>query len=90
LLAPYPNPVPGGSVNISFDLPSSGRVSAQVLDVAGHRVRTLAAGREFSAGRQTLEWDGLSDGRGRVPMGVYFIRVQVGGHAGGRRLVLLE
>jgi hypothetical protein len=90
LLAPYPNPSPGGSVRILFDLPSSGRVSAQVLDLAGHRVRTLALDRELSGGRQALEWDGLSDGRARVPAGVYFIRVRAGRHADGRRLVLLE
>jgi hypothetical protein len=90
LLPPYPNPSPGGSIRILFDLPSSGRVSAQVLDLAGHRVRMLAVDREFSAGRQALEWDGHNDGRARVPAGAYFIRVRVGGHAEGRRLVLLD
>ena len=90
LLAPYPNPLPTGSVTILFDLPSNDRVSAQVLDLAGHRVRILAVDRDFSAGRQVLEWDGRSDGRARVPAGVYFIQVRVGVHADGRRLVLLE
>jgi hypothetical protein len=90
LLAPHPNPSPGRSVSILFDLPASGRVWAQVLDVAGHGVRTLAVDREFSAGRQSLEWDGHNDGGARVPAGVYFIRVRVGGHAEGRRLVLLD
>jgi hypothetical protein len=90
LLAPYPNPSPGGSTKILFDLPSNCRVSAQVLDLAGHRVRTLAIDQEFSAGRQALEWDGHNDGHARVPAGVYFIRVRVGAHAEGRRLVLLD
>src|SRR5204863_6457720 len=90
LLAPYPNPSPGGSIRILFDLPSSDRVSAQVLDLAGHRVRTLAVDREFPAGRQSLEWDGHNDGRARVPAGVYFLRVRMGGHAEDRRLVLLD
>jgi hypothetical protein len=89
LLAPYPNPSPGTSVRILLDLPSSGRVSAQVLDVDGHRVRTLAVDREFPAGRQAIEWDGRNDECARVPVGVYFIRVRMGGHADGRRLVLL-
>ena len=90
MLPPYPNSSPGRLVRIPFELPSSGRVSAHVLDLAGHRVRTLVMDREFSAGREVLEWDGLNDERARVPAGVYFIRVRLGGHAEGRRLVLLE
>jgi hypothetical protein len=90
LLAPFPNPSTGNSVSIRFDLPSSGRVSAEVFDLAGHRVRTLVTEREFSAGRQALEWDGLGDGSARVRAGVYFVRVSVDGQADGRRLVMLE
>jgi hypothetical protein len=90
LLAPFPNPSTGNSVSIPFDLPSSGRVSAEVFDLAGHRVRTLVIEREFSAGRRVLQWDGLGDGRARVPAGVYVIRVSVGRQADGRRLVLFD
>jgi hypothetical protein len=32
---------------IRFNLATAGRVSAQILDLAGHRVRTLASDREF-------------------------------------------
>jgi hypothetical protein len=61
----------------------------EVLDLLGHRVRTLAHDREFRAGHQILEWDGLDEEHSPARR-VYFIRAQVGGHAEGKRLVLLE
>ena len=90
LFAPSPNPTRDGRLSIRFSLPASGRVSAQVLDLAGHRVRTLATEREFSPGLQVLGWDGRNDAGAGLPSGVYFVEVRVGTHSEARRAVLLR
>jgi predicted lipoprotein with Yx(FWY)xxD motif len=90
LLAPSPNPTRDGQMTIRFNLPSSERVSAEVLDVAGHWVRTLAASREFSPGLQVLGWDGKNDAGVRQPDGVYFVEVREGTHSEARRAILLR
>ena len=90
LLPPHPNPSVNGSITIRFDLPSSGHVSAQVFDVTGHLVRTLALERQFQAGRQAIEWDGRNEIRTRVPGGIYFVRVRVGAYFDVGRMVRLE
>jgi len=73
---------------IRFVLPGRVAVDAVVVDLAGRRVRTLAAGREFAPGLNRLDWDGR-DAAGRpVPVGVYLMRVRAGGEAGVQRVVV--
>ena len=88
--APSPNPTRDGRLSIRFSLPVSGQVSARLLDLAGHRVRTLATEREFSSGVQVLGWDGRDDAGAALPSGVYFVEVRVGTHSEARRAVLLH
>jgi len=89
MLAPLPNPARDGQLRIRFTLSSFGRVSAQVLDLAGHRVRTLATDRAFSPGTQVLDWDGKND-VGVGLSGMYFVEVRVGAHSEARRAILLR
>jgi hypothetical protein len=90
VLAPAPNPAQDGKLTIRFELPSTGRVSAQILDLAGHRVRTLATDHEYSPGPQVLGWDGKNDAGVGLPSGVYFVEVREGAHSEARRAVLLR
>jgi len=90
LFAPSPNPTRDGRLSIRFSLPTSGRVTAQVLDLAGHRVRALATEREFSPGLHVLGWDGRNDAGVSLPSGVYFVEVRVGRHPEARQAILLH
>ncbi len=90
LLAPFPSPSQGEPVTIGFDLPSRARVSAEVVDVAGHRVRSLMPDGEVSAGRQILRWDGRDEQLRRVPAGIYLVRIRAGEEVAARRMVVLE
>jgi len=65
-------------------------VSAEVVDLAGHRVRTLATKREFSPGPQVLGWNGKNDAGVRLSSGVYFVVVREGTHSEARRAILLH
>ena len=60
---------------ISFQLPKGDRVTIDVLDSAGDRIRRLVDDRQLSRGRHVLIWDGHTD-QGAVPLdGEYFVRV---------------
>lgn len=82
----YPNPLHGVST-ILYEVAEVGPVTVSVYDVAGHRVRTLAEQTE-SPGPHSIDWDG-SDGKGgRLPSGVYFVRLHQGGQALVTKVVL--
>ncbi len=71
-----PNPFAAAAV-IGYQLPSAGRVSLKVYNVAGQLVRTLVDG-ERPAGAHQARWDG-NDDRGRpVGAGVYQCRLAAG------------
>jgi hypothetical protein len=72
-----PNPFRHG-VGIRFTPPTAGPWKVEVLDVSGRRVRRLAEGWSESS-PVDVAWDGLDDLGGRVPSGIYFVRVVAAG-----------
>ena len=86
-----PNPCRDG-IAMRLELPAAGRVRADVLDLGGRRVRTLADG-TLDAGSHALAWDGAADTGRAVPAGMYFVlgRFESAGHSGSvrRRVVVL-
>jgi N,N-dimethylformamidase beta subunit-like protein/flagellar hook capping protein FlgD len=60
---------------ISFDLPKGDRVTVDVVNRNGDRVRRMVDGRSLGRGEHRLEWDGRADD-GTVPAdGTYYVRV---------------
>ncbi|MBM3497136.1 MAG: hypothetical protein FJX74_00555 [Armatimonadetes bacterium] len=60
---------------ITLQLTGAAEVDADVLNVAGRPIRSLAAARPLEAGLQTLLWDGRADSGLPAPAGLYLIRV---------------
>ncbi len=87
--AAVPNPVRSGCA-LALDLPAPSRVDAEVLDVAGRRVRVLRAGESLPAGRSTLTWDGRDDRGATVAAGLYFVRVAAGAAVVAQRVVVVS
>jgi len=87
IVPPAPNPA-HGPVQIGFVLADPGPASVEILDLAGRRLRVLAAG-PFSAGTTVLPWDLAGDDGRRVPPGIYFVRATSAGATAARRLVVL-
>ena len=80
-----PNPFTR-STTVEFALPTRDRVLAEVFDVRGERVRTLADEvREPGVYRET--WNGSSDAGHALGAGVYFVRVRSGPKDLTRRVV---
>ncbi|MFN8587575.1 MAG: FlgD immunoglobulin-like domain containing protein [Candidatus Eisenbacteria bacterium] len=86
--APSPSPLRTTSV-LRFALPHDARVRLAVHDAQGRLLRTLADG-EYAAGEHVIRWDGC-DARGRaVASALYFVRLETGGRAFTRRLVVVR
>ncbi len=84
-----PNPLGDGGTRLSFTLPETAEVKAEVFDVRGRRVAHLGEG-VFGAGEHGLAWDGR-DGSGRaVAPGVYIVRVAAGAERAALRVTVVR
>jgi uncharacterized protein (DUF362 family) len=88
LLAPYPNPTTSGST-FRFNCPGTATAELILVDIAGRRVRRLAAG-QFPHGIHSVVWDGRDDGGRPLPSGVYFCQLMLNGKAHHRRVVRIR
>jgi hypothetical protein len=85
LVAPNPS---SGAAQIQFTVARGGGVRLVVADVAGRRVATLVDG-TLKAGAYSVAWDGAVSG-GRVPPGLYFLRLATIDRTVVRRLAILR
>ena len=74
---------------IRYAIPHAGPVTLVVYDTAGRRVRTLVDDWR-PAGQHAVEWDGTGTGDRLAASGVYFCRLENGGLAETRRVVLIR
>jgi hypothetical protein len=84
----YPNPL-NPSTTIEYTVPTAGRVSLRVYSVDGRLVRTLVDGAQ-PRGDRRIAWDGANDAGETVASGIYLLRLETGGGARTRKLVLLK
>ena len=88
-VAAYPNPF-NPKTTFRFTLPSAGAVRLDVFDVAGRRVATPLAGRNYSAGAHELAWQARDDAGRPLATGVYLYRLQAGESRSEGKLTLLK
>ena len=81
-----PNPF-AVSTRFDFRLAAPGPVRLDVYDVAGRLVARLVAG-SLPAGAHGIAWNGRDDQGGFVPSGVYFCKLESGGVAVTRKLLV--
>jgi hypothetical protein len=87
LFANRPNPF-SSRTRITYEMDRPGRVELQIYSVSGRLIRTLVD-EEQSAGSYGVAWDGRDERGRRLPAGVYFYRLAVGGAEAARRMILL-
>ena len=84
--ANYPNPF-RKATTFDYTLAQSGRVTVEVLDVVGRRIRTLFDGTR-SQGHYELEWDGLDAAGNPVSSGVYLYSIETDASRASRAMIL--
>jgi hypothetical protein len=89
MLAPRPNPS-HGATQFRFVLPAACAVDADLVDVAGRRVRSLGSGHELPPGEHLLLWDGRDGGGRVVPDGIYLVRIRAGRDMASRKTIHLR
>jgi hypothetical protein len=78
----YPNPF-NPTTTIRYALPVESRITLEIFNVIGQRVRTLVS-ENVGAGYHLVEWDGLGDADQRLASGVYFLRLSAIGVDGAK------
>lgn len=83
-----PNPF-NPTTRISFTLPKSGEVRADVFDILGREIKTLTNS-YFQAGEHQLDWNGTDNDGNRVSSGVYFYRVRFENGSLTKQMILMK
>ncbi len=84
----YPNPF-NPTTNIEFRIIVASRVSVDIFNSLGQKVKTLVD-QELPAGSYATEWDGADDSGRKVASGVYFYRMQAADYTDTRKMTLLK
>jgi hypothetical protein len=83
-----PNPFQSETV-IRYSLATSGPVRLDICSVTGRVVNTLVRAHQAS-GHHAVTWSGLDNQWSRLPAGIYFSRLDVGGSYATRKIVYLK
>ncbi len=84
----YPNPF-NPTTTIEFKVAAASRVSVDIFNMLGQRVRKLVD-EHLPAGNYATEWDGGDESGNRVASGVYLYRLQAGDFTDTRKMTLLK
>jgi hypothetical protein len=84
----YPNPFNPSTV-IRFSLPKATHVSLTIFNLQGKRIQTLVDG-ALPGGFKEYRWDGRDAAGNPVSSGIYFYRLQAGGHTFTEKMAFLK
>lgn len=87
-LRAWPNPF-NPVTTISYRLPAAGRLTLEIFNLRGERVRVLLD-EDVTAGDGAAIWDGTSAGGEPMPSGVYFYRARAHGSRRTGKLMLMK
>jgi hypothetical protein len=76
----YPNPF-NPTTTIKYALPVDSKVTVEMYNIIGQRVRTLVS-TEQAAGYYLTEWNGTNDAGAQLASGMYFMRMSAEGTNG--------
>ena len=74
-LGVHPNPA-RGEVEIRWVLPAGDRITLEIWDLHGRRIRHLMDREPRAAGSATMRWDGRDNGGRPVSAGLYIVRLR--------------
>jgi len=85
----HPNPF-NPFTTIAYSVKEAGRVTIEVYNVAGRRVRKLLDTEMESGTTGHVVWDGNGDDGEQCASGVYFYRIEAPGFAASRKMIMLK
>ncbi len=84
----YPNPF-NPSTTIKFDLKNQDKVTIEIFNIKGQKVKTLVNG-TVSSGSHKVVWNGLNDQNRTVSGGVYFLKMKCSDYNSVRKMILIK
>jgi carboxypeptidase T len=81
--------VNGGSARVQLNVPGSAKVSLDIYDLRGAKIRSLFQG-QMDAGTMVLTWDGRDDSGRHTASGVYFLRMKADNEVATGRMVVVR
>lgn len=87
-LSNYPNPF-SGSTTIRCELKEPTRLSLEVFNLRGQRVRSLQRD-EYARGLLQQSWDGRDDGGNQCGSGIYYLRLKTDSFETGLKMLLIK
>ncbi|MCI0330780.1 MAG: T9SS type A sorting domain-containing protein [candidate division Zixibacteria bacterium] len=85
----YPNPF-NPTTLIQFNLEKPERVSLEIFNILGQRVRKMLSGEPFAAGPYTFLWDGKDDRGSPVSSGMYVYKLQTPTYLQTKKMMLVK
>ncbi len=84
----YPNPF-NPETSIAFSMKEAGRVTVDVYNVKGQKVKTLVD--EYrQAGNHSVVWNGRDENNSKVASGVYFYKMRNGKFSSTKKMILMK
>lgn len=84
----YPNPF-NPETSISFSLKADSKVTLEIYNLLGQKVRTLANG-ALKKGNHNLKWNGKDDNDRSVSSGIYFYRMTADNYSSTQKMILMK
>ncbi|MDP8231616.1 MAG: choice-of-anchor D domain-containing protein [Candidatus Zophobacter franzmannii] len=88
LFSNYPNPF-NPETTISFDLKQNERVSIDIYNIKGQKVKSLT-NENYNAGRNHVVWTGTDSYNRKVSSGIYFFKMKAGTYTKTKKMILMK
>lgn len=85
----FPNPFNLATM-LQFDLPIDSKVTVEIFNILGQRVRQLLDDSDLPAGKHNVRWDGRDHADRRLASGVYVVRMHAAEFVSDRKVMLLK
>ncbi len=83
----FPNPF-NQSTTFKLQLPEADRLTIEIFDINGRRVKTLVKNFNFEAGYHQFKWNGKNSRNSVVASGMYFLRLKGAKYSAIKKIIL--
>ena len=84
----YPNPF-NPTTNIGYDIPELSKVSIDIYNIAGNKVKTLVS-KEHQPGRYKVQWNATNEFGSPVATGMYIYKIRAKDFVSVKKLLLMK
>ena len=84
----YPNPFNPSTI-IAYNMIEAGKVSIEVFNIKGQKVRTLI-NEHMTVGNHDVTWDGKDTNNKSVSSGIYFYKMKSGNYVSTKKMILMK